>query len=38
MFELKKFNDLTDYDIDVDPGVVWDDIQRFNTEFKDSKL
>jgi len=29
---------MTDFDIDVNPGVIWDDIQKFNTEFKESKL
>lgn len=29
---------MTDYDIDVNPGVIWDDIQRFNIEYKDAKL
>ena len=29
---------MTDFDIDVVPGVVWDDIQKFNTEFKEGKL
>ena len=36
--ELYKFNDLNDYDIDVAPGVLWESLQVFNTEFHDDKL
>ena len=33
-----KFNDMGDFDIEVDPGVVWDDINNFNAEQKDGKI
>ena len=29
---------MTDFDIDVVPGVIWDDIQSYNTEFYDNKM
>jgi len=38
VIDLRRFNDQTDFDIDVAPGVIWDDIQRFNTEFKEELL
>jgi serine/threonine protein kinase len=33
-----KFNDMTDHDIDVAPGVVWDDLNNFNAEHLDGKM
>ena len=35
---LYKFNDMTDHDIDVAPGVLWEDLQVFNTDFFDGKM
>jgi len=35
---LCKFNDMTDHDIDVAPGVVWDDLNNFNAEHLDGKM
>lgn len=29
---------MTDFDIDVAPGVIWDDLSAFNTEFYDNKM
>jgi hypothetical protein len=29
---------MGDFDIEVDPGVVWDDINNFNAEQKDGKM
>ena len=29
---------MTDFDIDVAPGVVWDDLNTFNAEHLDSKM
>lgn len=36
--EIFRFNDLTDHDIDVDPGVVWEELNCFNVEAYDEKL
>ena len=33
-----KFNDMTDYDIDYDPGVVHEALNDFNANNYDSKL
>lgn len=33
-----KFNDQTDFDIDVVPGVVWDELNTFNTDYYEDKL
>lgn len=29
---------MTDFDIDVVPGVIWDDLQSFNTEIFENKM
>jgi len=36
--ELCKFNDMMDHDIDVDPGVVYDDLNTFNEEHLEGKM
>jgi hypothetical protein len=28
---LRKFNDQNEFDIEVDPGVIWEDLNEFNT-------
>ena len=33
-----RFNDMTDFDIDVAPGVVWDDINTFNADHMEGKM
>jgi len=33
-----KFNDMTDFDIDVAPGVIWDDINTFNADHMEGKM
>jgi hypothetical protein len=33
--DLFKFNDMTDHDIDVVPGTIWDDLNEFNSEYFD---
>jgi len=33
--DLFKFNDMTDHDIDVAPGTIWDDLNEFNSEYFD---
>lgn len=33
VIRTKKFNDLTDFDIMVDPGVIWDDLNTFNEDY-----
>ena len=35
---LRQFNDRTDYDIDVNPGTIFDDLQAFNAEQCDGKM
>lgn len=30
--DLAKFNDQTDFDIDVAPGIIWDDLNTFKAE------
>lgn len=32
VINIKRFNDLNDFDILVDPGVIWDDLNTFNTD------
>lgn len=32
VINIKRFNDMNDFDILVDPGVIWDDINTFNTD------
>ena len=36
--ERYKFNDLTDYDIDCEPGVVWDELNSFNEDLFEGKF
>jgi len=36
--EIFKFNDMTDHDIDVTPGDLWEELQVFNTEYFDDRL
>ena len=33
-----KFNDMADFDLEVDPGVVWDDVNNFNSEQLEGKM
>ena len=37
-FENFKFNDMTDYDIDYAPGVVFEELNNFNENFYEKKL
>lgn len=37
-FENYKFNDMTDYDIDYAPGVVYEELNNFNETFYEKKL
>ena len=34
----KRFNDMTDFDISVEPGVIWDDLNNFNTDYFDDQF
>lgn len=36
--DLFKFNDMTDHDIDVSPGDVWEQLQEFNCEYFDNQM
>merc|ERR1712100_424474 len=36
--ELFKFNDLVDYDIEVMPGTIWEELNMFNEDLFESKL
>ena len=36
--ERYAFNDMTDFDIDYEPGVIYEELNNFNTEYFDSKL
>ena len=36
--DLFKFNDMTDHDIDVSPGDVWEQLQEFNCDYFDNQL
>jgi len=36
--ELYKFNDMVDFDIDVSPGHLWEEIQMFNIDLYDDRL
>jgi len=36
--EIFKFNDMTDHDISVSPGTIWEDLQTFNTDYFDDRL
>jgi hypothetical protein len=31
-----KFNDMTDHDIDVNPGVLYEELEAYNNDIKDS--
>ena len=33
VININRFNDMNDYDITVDPGVIWDDLNTFNSDF-----
>ena len=35
---LRRFNDMTDFDIKVNPGVIWDELNTFNTDMFDDKF
>jgi serine/threonine protein kinase len=34
----KRFNDMSDFDISVEPGVIWDDLNTFNTDHFDEQF
>jgi len=36
--ELFKFNDLVDYDIEVMPGTIWEELNMFNEDLFEGKL
>jgi hypothetical protein len=36
--EVYKFNDMTDHDIDVSPGLIFEELNNFNSDYFDSKL
>lgn len=36
--EIRRFNDMTDHDIEVEPGVIWEDLNTFNQEHCDGSL
>lgn len=36
--ELRRFNDMTDHDITVDPGVIFDDLNTFGLEHLGGKM
>lgn len=36
--ELFKFNDMQDHDIDVSPGMIFEELNNFNSDYFDSKL
>ena len=36
--EVYKFNDMTDHDIDVSPGHIFEELNNFNSDYFDSKL
>jgi len=36
--ELYKFNDMVDFDIDVSPGHIWEELQMFNIDLYDDRL
>ena len=38
VLDICKFNDMTDHDIDVVPGVIWDDLNTFNAEHQEGKM
>lgn len=36
--EVFKFNDMTDHDIDVTPGLIFEELNNFNSDYFDSQL
>lgn len=36
--EIYKFNDMVDFDIDVSPGHLWEELQMFNIDLFEEKL
>ena len=36
--ERYAFNDMTDFDIDYEPGVIFEELNNFNTEYFESKM
>jgi len=36
--EIYKFNDQVDFDIDVSPGFLWEELQMFNIDLYDERL
>lgn len=38
VINFRTFNDMTDHDIDVTPGVIWDDLNTFNEEHLEGGL
>jgi len=36
--ELQKYNDMTDFDIQSTPGVVWEELNNFNDDYFESQL
>jgi len=36
--EIKKFNDMTDFDIQATPIVFWEELNNFNNEYFDNEL
>jgi len=36
--EIRRFNDMTDHDIEVEPGVIWEDLNTFNQEHCEGQL
>lgn len=38
VIDIKKFNDMNDFDITVEPGVIWDDLNNFNTDYFDEQF
>lgn len=36
--DIYKFNDMTDHDIDVSPGLIFEELNNFNSDYFDSQL
>jgi len=36
--DLFKFNDMTDHDIDVSPGLIFEELNNFNCDYFDSQM
>ena len=34
--DIYKFNDMTDHDIDVSPGLIFEELNNFNSDYFDS--